>query len=152
MYKKIILSLLLTVFPTLLFAQVPKDFHFEYENRSGVAMGTVEKIVVTPGLITVTRNAKQVGEAGGKEKSVKTYRPDEEQMKKLLEIIFSSGFMEWPASAEMPHQSHADEYISITMNEKTVRHTKWEEANQEAFRILFTNFNDWYTDVRAVRF
>lgn len=155
MLKKLLFGLLILSFgfSLIAFAKVPKDFRFEYENRAGqLEMGTVEKIVVTPGLIIVTRSAKHIGEGSDKKQTSKTYHPNDEQMDGLIKIVESSGFMSWPASAEIPHQSRADEYFQITLNGKTVRHTKWEQANQEAFRILWTHFNDWFRDIRAVRF
>lgn len=133
-------------------AKVPEDFRFEYENRAGrLAKGTVEKIVVTPGLVTVTRDAKHIGEGPEMKHTVRTYRPTSEQMEKLIQIIESSGFLTWPPSAKIPHKSQADEYIQITLNGKTARHTKWEKAHQESFRILWVRFNDWFTDLRSVR-
>jgi len=115
-------------------------------------MATQERIVVEGNQVKVFRHAKQLGEGPEKRQSTQNYPISKKQMEKFIEIVKISGFMTWPKNPDVPHKSHADEYIEITLDGKTVRHNKWEKGHEESFRILYTHFNTWFTDVRSVRF
>ena len=152
MIKKILIILVFT-WANLPWCSFAQDFKFIYFSTGGTTpMATQERIEVEGDQVTLFRHAKELGEGSEKRKSTRSYPVSKPQLQKLIEIVKSSGFMTWPKNPEVADKTHADEYIEITLDGKTVRHTKWERGYQEQFRILYTHFNSWFTRVRSIQF
>jgi len=163
MRKYLLILVLVLALPVNLYAKeaattaaaisAPKDFRFSFQSRAGTMdQATEEKITVQGKLVTLDRSAKVVGESGDKKPFQKTYDVTPEQLDALYQIVQQSGVMTWPNSAEGGHQSEVQESIEVSADGKTVKHGRWEAGNQEKFRVLYEQFNTWYTDIRSVRF
>jgi len=134
-------------------AAAPKDFRVVYFSSAGaLEKATVETITVKPGSAVMDRDAVQVGGSGEKVKESKTYQVSPEQFDELYQLVQQSGYLTWPAVGTPPHQSQIEEYFEITVDGKTVKRSRWEEANLEKFRQFYSDFNRWYTTIRSVAF
>jgi len=131
----------------------PKDFRFILLDKAG-SMGeaTSEKITIEGGTAKLQRDAKIVGESGDKKPFSTTYTVSPAQLDGLYQIIQQSGFMTWADSAEASHQSQVQESMEVTADGKTVKRSRWQGGNQDRYRILYEEFNRWYTDIRSARF
>ena len=132
--------------------KAPSDFKLVYRSSAGqLEQATKEQVEVSGGKVTVTRRAKPIGSSSMADES-RSYPVDGAQLAALWAIVQESGFLKWPKNAEGPHQSQVEESFEISANGKTVSHGRWEEGNQEAFRVLFERYNSWFNGIRTLRF
>lgn len=132
--------------------KVPSDFKLVYRSSAGqLEQATKEQIEVVAGKVTVTRRAKPIGSSAMTDAS-RSYNIDSAQLAALWTIIQESGFLKWPKNADGPHQSQVEESFDITADGKTISHGRWEDGNQEAFRVLYEKYNSWFNGIRTVRF
>lgn len=157
MKSRALLLAFLTLIPLSLLAKdkevkAPSDFKLVYRSSAGqLEQATKEQVEVTSGKVTVTRHAKPIG-AGAMADATRSYNIDAAQLDALWAILQESGFLKWSKNADGPHQSQVEESFELTANGKTITHSRWEDGNQEAFRVLFERYNSWFNGIRTVRF
>lgn len=133
-------------------AKAPSDFKLVYRSSAGqLEQATKEQVEVVAGKVTVTRRAKPIG-SGAMADEGRSYNIDPAQLDALWAIVQESGFLKWAKNSEGPHASQVEESFEITADGKTVQHGRWEQGNQEAFRVLFERYNSWFNGIRTVRF
>ncbi len=152
MKKVLAFSFFLLISSTMVYAKAPKDFKILYKSSAGeIEKGTKEQMEVSQGKVTVNRSAVQIGSSELSQTS-RDYKVTPEQLDRLYQIVLDSGFATWPATAEGSHGSQTEESFQITSDGKTVTHQRWEVGNEEKFRTLFKNFNDWFNSIRTAWF